>query len=546
MRSIHSMLAKLTAAIVIIVAVLLSVSASGLINNTQLAQMALTLAETSLPSIDYIIEADRDMQQAFVAERSLLFVEPGSQQFRDLKKEHDENIQQASDRVGKYEKLSPGSEAAKTVDRYQSLLSKWKATSDNVVSLAAQGTPESTEKAKAMSFAESETQFEAARDILDGLTGNELNRAADLTTNVKTTVSESRFTITGIAVFGLVVSILMAIAFPRMVVKPIRFLTTRLDDISSGEADLTVRLDADRRDELGHLAQAFNKFVARIQSLIGEVGGATSQVAAAAEQLSAVANDANRSSKRQHSETSQVATAITQMTATVQEVAQHAEQAADAANNADNNADEGREVVVQTIQRINQLADSVERSGDVIQRLEEDSRNIGTVLDVIRNIAEQTNLLALNAAIEAARAGDQGRGFSVVADEVRTLAGRTQQSTQEIQEIIEKLQNASNEAVKVMEEGRSEAQATVAQASQTREILDSIIGSISTISGMNQQIATAAEEQSSVASEIDRNINNISSLGEQTAESADQTSLSGEELTRLAAQLQQMVSSFRV
>ena len=262
--------------------------------------------------------------------------------------------------------------------------------------------------------------------------------------------------------------------------------------------------------------------------------------------MSLVMEETKRDTLQQQSETSQVVTAMNEMTATVQEVARHATEAASAANKADHASVEGKKVVLSTMNAIEALSSEVHSAANVISQLEKDSENIGTVLDVIKGIAEQTNLLALNAAIEAARAGEQGRGFAVVADEVRTLASRTQQSTQEIQAMIENLQVGAQTAVKVMDESRAKAESSVSQAAKAGGSLEDITHSVSLINDMNTQIATAAEEQSAVAEEINRNIVNISEIVDRTADGANQTSIASEELASLAAQLQQLVNQFKV
>ncbi len=319
-----------------------------------------------------------------------------------------------------------------------------------------------------------------------------------------------------------------------------------MEDISAGEGDLTQRLEVRGKDELSVLAAAFNYFVDKIHYVVSLVSSATTQVGAAAEELSANSEEMSNHVMLTQSETDQVATAMNQMTATAQEVARNAAQAADSAAQAEQATGEGRRVVERTISAIKSLAGEVENATEVIHRLESDSAEIGKVLDVIRGIAEQTNLLALNAAIEAARAGEQGRGFAVVADEVRTLAQRTQQSTQEIQEMIERLQSGASHAVGVMDQGRERAQASVEQAAGAGASLSAITEAVARINEMNAQIASAAEEQTSVAEEINRNIINISDGVNQSTQGARQTALASEELARLAAELQGLVGQFKI
>jgi len=332
----------------------------------------------------------------------------------------------------------------------------------------------------------------------------------------------------------------------RGIVGPLNDSIARVNGIALGEGDLTQRLPVQGQDEMAQLATAFNAFVERMQDLVRQVGAATEQLAAASNQLSITSGETSQQVLSQQSETDQVATAMNEMTATVQEVARNANEAARSAQQTDEEASAGREVVRQTIASIQSLAAGVEDGAAVIERLSADSAEIGQVLDVIRSIADQTNLLALNAAIEAARAGEQGRGFAVVADEVRTLASRTQSSTEEIQKMIERLQGNAGNAVAAMEKGRVQGRESVAQASRAGDSLEAITGAVASINDMNAQIASAAEEQSAVAEEINRNVINISQAVDQTARGSQQISSASETLARLAADLQGQLSRFKI
>ncbi len=348
-----------------------------------------------------------------------------------------------------------------------------------------------------------------------------------------------------VGLVGVLVLIVLILVLSKGMSTPLRAVVSALQNIASGEGDLTQRLPVKGRDEIALLATAFNGFVQKIQDLVREVRGATSQLASAAQQLSVTSEGTKEQVQRQQSEADQVATAMNEMTATVQEVARHASGAARAARDANEETGEGGRVVKATIAVIESLAREVEEAAAVIHRLETDSDEIGKVLDVIRGIAEQINLLALNAAIEAARAGEQGRGFAVVADEVRNLASRTQASTKEIQEMIERLQNGANAAVAVMEQGRARSSETVAQATQAGQSLTTIADAIAHINDMNTQIASAAEQQSSVAEEIDRNMANIAQSVDSTANSSTQVASASDSLSRLAAELQSRIGVFK-
>ncbi len=340
---------------------------------------------------------------------------------------------------------------------------------------------------------------------------------------------------------GVGISSLLSLSIRR----PLCHTVEAMENIAAGEGDLTRRLDTNGRDEISHLAEAFNRFVEKMQSAVGKVAGSTAQLASASEELTTITGQSRDSIERQRVQTEQVVTAINEMTATVQEVARSAQNAAEAAKDADGEARTGSQVVSATIDSIDTLAQEVERAASVIHDLEKHSADIGHVLEVIRDIADQTNLLALNAAIEAARAGEQGRGFAVVADEVRTLASRTQDSTKEIESMIEKLQGGAKQAVEVMEGGREQAHGSVEQASKAGDALNSITQAVTTISDMNAQIASAAEQQSQVSEEINRNVTAINDITEENAKGAEQTSESSDGLSHLAHDLQSLVGQFK-
>jgi len=315
---------------------------------------------------------------------------------------------------------------------------------------------------------------------------------------------------------------------------------------SIAEGDLQTRLALDTRDELQQVASDFNGMTEAFQSVVSRISGATGQLATMAEETSVVTEQTNQSVQNQLKETTQVATAMNEMSATVQEVATNTANTSEAANEVTRQSAEGQRAMNDTIAQIQQLSQKVEGAGDVIQQLEQHSVEIGSILDVIKGIAEQTNLLALNAAIEAARAGEQGRGFAVVADEVRNLASKTQVSTEEINQMIEKLQSGSAQAVSAVTSSKELARMAVEQAAKTGEALSGITSAIQRVNDMSTQIASAAEEQSVVTEEINRNIVQINEMTEQTAVGAKQTSAASVDQTRLAAELQEMVSSFKV
>ncbi len=349
-----------------------------------------------------------------------------------------------------------------------------------------------------------------------------------------------------IAIAAVLIGAIIAFFIVQGIRKAFNQVVTSLNDIASGEGDLTRRMDESSHDEVGQVSRAFNHFVEKIQDLVRQVSDSIGQLASASQQMTEVSGSTMDSFVQQQGEIEQVAAAMNEMTATVQEVARNAEEASSAAKDADGEANTGNTEVQDVIRSINELANEVVSTSDTIHNLNGDSEQIGSVLDVIKGIAEQTNLLALNAAIEAARAGEQGRGFAVVADEVRTLASRTQQSTQEIQEMIERLQSGTKDAVKAMERGQNMASASVDKANQAGNSLSSITKAVSQIADMNTQIATAAEQQSTVADNINSNVVAISDLAVQATERAEQIATSSTDLEQLSERLQKIVGTFKV
>lgn len=323
-------------------------------------------------------------------------------------------------------------------------------------------------------------------------------------------------------------------------------LLASLKDIASGDGDLTKRLEKTSNDELGDVVDWFNQFVDKLHHSIGDVVKSIQPLSSLSSDLGSLTTETLEISSNQNRATEEVSLVVEDLVASVQNVSNNASSASEAANQADKAAKDGRDIVDKTVLSINGLAEEVERAGEVIRKLEADTENVGTILDVIKGIAEQTNLLALNAAIEAARAGEQGRGFAVVADEVRTLASRTQDSTQEIQKVIEELQTAARSAVDVMGQSKQRANTSVEQAAQTGESLAAITERVEAISQMNMQIASAAEEQERAAHSIKENVIGIKNTSETAMQSIQKVEVASSSLVDISSNLQGVTSEFKV
>mgnify|MGYP000193023953 FL=1 len=349
-----------------------------------------------------------------------------------------------------------------------------------------------------------------------------------------------------LSIASIVTIILISASIVLLITRNLNTMLESLKDIASGEGDLTKRIVQNSEDEIGDLIHWFNQFMEKLHSSISIVMKSIDPLTKVSNDLGDMTTKTGQITEEQSRATDEVTRSVDEMFSSVQNVAVNASSAANAAKEADDEAKAGRAVVTQSVESINDLASEVERAANVIKKLEADTENVGTILDVIKGIAEQTNLLALNAAIEAARAGEQGRGFAVVADEVRTLASRTQDSTQEIQRVIEELQTAARSAAEVMSHSQDQAKLSVEQAAKTDSSLANITEKVASITTMNMEIASATGEQEKVSNSIKRNVEGIRANAENAVKNVQEVEAASESLVEISADLRKITSQFRV
>jgi len=514
------------------------------------------IAEEDIPLTDKVAEiTTRQLKQAVQFERAGhygVILQSESQavsHFREAVKAFDEGTEKIETSLHDAERLAEESSNRHSGDGGQKFVSIGKALKDIEIRHKAyvehahsafiaftQGNAHQAEAA----VAELELEEKQLNDSLEQL----LNEISEFTEMSAMRAEEHELsaivTLSVIALVSIVVGFIVSAIFASFIVNAIRKATV----IASG--DLTQEIKVTSRDEIGELLTAINGMRQKLLDMLSDISETTEQLSTASEEMSSITTQTSETIQIQRSETEQVATAMNEMTATVQDVAVNISHTANAATDAYEQTHRGSQIVQRAIAQINKLAEQVMSSSKTINELEQHSESIYTVLDVIKGIADQTNLLALNAAIEAARAGEQGRGFAVVADEVRTLASRTRESTDEINEMIEKLQTGSRQAVAVMGQSREEAQSAVEFATQTGTALETITKAVEKISEMSGQIASAAEEQGSVAEEINRNIVRINDMSNQTADGANETAIASRNLAHMATELQGLVAQFTV
>ncbi|CAI8979456.1 Methyl-accepting chemotaxis protein PcaY [Pseudomonas sp. IT-P294] len=453
----------------------------------------------------------------------------------------DTRDKELSEKIAAYDQLVNTAEGKALYDQFKTTFAAYRAGIAQSFSLAEQGRRDELTKLLLVDM----------KTVVDG-SGKQLNDLADLfakqvaaeSQNSAAHYETSRMIVILFIALAALATVGLAMLLTRSIVKPLGDALNAAENVARG--DLTRPIETHGNDEVSRLLKALATMQQNLRETLQSISGSAAQLATAADELNAVTLDSTQNLQQQNNEIEQAATAVNEMTTAVEEVARNAVSTSDATRQSSESAHAGQERVSETVTAIGALASDVQVTGGLVQSLANQSQDIGKVLDVIRAIAEQTNLLALNAAIEAARAGESGRGFAVVADEVRALAYRTQQSTQEIEQMVQGMRSGSTQALDSMQASSSRAAATLALAERAGEALQTITASVHQIHERNLVIASAAEEQAQVAREVDRNLVNIRDLSVRSAAGADQTNASSHELSRLANSLRTMVQRFQV
>lgn len=500
-------------------------------------------AETLMPAQGVVLNADRDLYQALIAQQEFLLVQGKGDKAAGFRKDFDENVQQAKERMEKFiQHMTDYPEITTQLKPFSGLFADWLSGAQQVFALVEQG---KLEEAHVLhdnlgdKFSQLREQYNLAGELDEKL--------AETIKVASNEMADSRQTWTLVlACIAVVMGLVLIYVGPKLIVDSVLEVNDKVDDISRGEGDLVSRLPVTSFDELGKLSRSVNRLLDKLQTLVRQLLGDVDSLETNTGSLRGIASRVDNISESQRAQLASLVTAFHEINQAIHDISSHAQLTSDQTHAAQTCADKGMSLLNRNVEMNQQLSHSVQDAASMVAKLADESEKITSVLDVIRGIAEQTNLLALNAAIEAARAGEQGRGFAVVADEVRTLASRTQRSTEDIQQMIASLKQGVQSAVQAMERGSSQMGETLGMAAQTRDSLAEIQQMVSKVMDMNFQIASASEEQSSVMDEVNRNVSELNSLIEEGAALSASVLAAGHELDQVAQQLSGRVRQFKV
>ncbi len=512
---------------------------------SSLADKAKILGSSYLKEVDLILQADRDLYQAQMAERGLLLLAKDDTLYSEQMGNIKDNNEQVAMRFNKSVAASQFNDKGSRLREFEKLIGIWSSKS---IALAErrQNSKQGDAALIAESYGGNQKAFDDLRDMLDKVGEERLAEANSFIVEIENSAASARNTVLILLSMAIIVGVFLAVILPNLISGPINKITKQLKEISQGEGDLTKRLNVKQQDEVGMLARFFDDFMDKLQGMVSKVQLVSNSVGQSASDLRNISEQNSTTINEQNLAIHTVVTAVEEMSSAAKEVAANTAETADKARQANISSDDGVKTIDNTIDRIERLSAELDEASSTISRVEQEASNVTSVLDVIRGIAEQTNLLALNAAIEAARAGEQGRGFAVVADEVRTLASRTQDSTQDIQRMLEGLQQGVKSSVDAISASVETARDTVESASTTGKSLNDVKEIIDSISQMTVQVAAAVEEQSQVVDEINRNLSSIGEYSNDVASGASAATNSCLSLDDLAEDLTNEVNRFRV
>ncbi|MBD8596662.1 methyl-accepting chemotaxis protein [Pseudomonas sp. CFBP 8772] len=523
-----------------IAALVIGLSVFSVHRMAQIRQATIDMESNQLPSIGHLTGMlENSLRLRITSFRTLVNREPASLRETDARIAELIGKLQAAKKA--YAALPAEADELALYNQFEATLATFLGIQANVLDLSHQ---DKVDDMRALI----NTRMKEATDLM----GAQINQLIAINTKSATEAGEisrqeyesANLSMIAVSAVAVLLTILLAWVLTRSIVNPMSRAVRAAEEISSG--DLTRSIEVDGKDEATLLLRALATMQRNLRQTIELISGSSTQLASAAEELSAVTEESSRGLQQQNNEIEQAATAVNEMTAAVEEVARNAVSTSEASQQSNQTARQGRERVIETVRSIQDMAQQIQATSGLVEGLAAQGRDIGKVLDVIRSIAEQTNLLALNAAIEAARAGEAGRGFAVVADEVRALAHRTAQSTTEIEQMVAGIQTRTGDAVQSMSRNTESTRTTLSLASSAGDALELITEAIAQINERNLVIASASEEQAQVSREVDRNLVNIRDLAAQTAAGANQTSAASHELSRLAVDLKAMVAKFVV
>lgn len=530
-------------AVIVVLVAVLAVSNFQVLSQQNDAVKEVT--HTDLPVLSWVLEADRDFHQVWVAERSLLTLQPGTSEYRQMQAMQNENLQQIQTRMKKVSDSAAAAEVSSLLSQFWQSFPRWRAMTQKIQQLRSQG-ESGLPAAMTLSHGEAATLFEQTRGYLDQIT-EQIHQLADRQSKTLThQYQQSRLTSGLLVGVTLLVCLWVALVFPVLITRDLNNVIERIRTLAKGGGDLTQRIENIRRDELGMLGRYVNDFISSLAALVRQVIETAEQSQSKVTVLADDASQAKTSVERQAHSIDHLMAASNQMSAAITEVAERTQEAAHSTQEATQTASQGLEKARRMSDDTLSLSDNVQKAMGAIGKIADVTDNIESVLTMISGIAEQTNLLALNAAIEAARAGEQGRGFAVVADEVRGLAEKTQKSTENVRTMIEDLSGSVAEAVSVMQVATESAQQSVTSSEETQSTIDSMMASMEHVNQIAAQIASVSYQQSDTAQSINSHIASLYDEAHQSADQANEVEQACQALAVLNRQMQETTSKFTV